>query len=254
MILRKELQAYLDSFLHIDSIVDYCPNGLQIEGKETIQHICFAVTADRSTIEAALAKRADALVVHHGLFWQKEKETLVGTKKEKFKLILENDLSLFAYHLPLDKHEEIGNNWKAAKDLQMKELAPFGKFGDYKPIYIGVKGNIDPMSRESFKSILETYYGHPATAVLGGPEIIQTVGIVSGGAYRSLGEASQEKLDAFITGNFDEPAWYTSLEEKVNFFALGHHHTERVGPMALCDHVQKVLNVRCSFIDTENPF
>lgn len=254
MILRKELQAYLDSFLLVDSIADYCPNGLQIEGKEMIQHICFAVTADKSTIEAAIAQKADALIVHHGLLWQKEKEILIGTKKEKFKLILENDLSLFGYHLPLDKHEEVGNNWKAAKDLNMKNLVPFGKYGDNKPIYIGVRGHIDPMSRRDFTSHIETYYKHTATAVLGGPEIIKTVGIVSGGAYKCVLEAAQDQLDAFITGNFDEPAWYTSLEEKVNFFALGHHHTERVGPMALCDHIRKTLNVRCSFINTENPF
>lgn len=254
MILRSELQNYLDTLLQSHAIWDYGPNGLQVEGKETINHICFAVSASLSAIEEALSRNADALIVHHGLFWQKEKETLVGSKKKKLKLLLENDVSLFAYHLPLDKHEELGNNWKAARDLQMTELAPFGKFGESKPVFIGVKGNIKPTRREAFVSLLEKYYNHPATSVFGGPEVIQTVGIISGGAYRSVVEGAQERLDAFITGNFDEPVWSMAVEEGINFFALGHHATERIGPIALCEHIQKRFNISCSFIDSDNPF
>lgn len=251
MIKLTELRSYLDRLLPSNGVVDYGPNGLQVEGKEGIVKLATAVSASFATIEAAAQLRVDALIVHHGMFWQRDSYVIEGTKRKKLQLLLQQGISLFAYHLPLDMHPEIGNNWKAAKDMKWFDLQPFC-YVDKVPI--GVKGKIDPCSRLTFKKKLESYYQHVATCALGGPEQIQSVALVSGGAYKTITEAAAEGIDAFITGNFDEPAWHQSLEEGVNFYALGHSATERVGPMALASHLEQVLNLPCSFIDIENPF
>jgi putative NIF3 family GTP cyclohydrolase 1 type 2 len=119
---------------------------------------------------------------------------------------------------------------------------------------IGVKGKIEASSPEEFQKKLENYYQHQAICALGGPERIHTVALISGGAYRSIGEASREEIDAFVTGNFDEPAWHQAYEEGIHFYALGHSATERVGPRALSEHIGDKLELPCSFIDIHNPF
>ena len=246
----SELSRYLNQLFPSKDLVDYCPNGLQIEGKKCIKKIGTAVSASLFTLEQAVEQELDALIVHHGLFWQKDSYVIQGSKKQKIALLLEQDISLFAYHLPLDLHAELGNNWKAAKDLKMFDLEPFGS-GKFP---IGVKGKVKPISCEDFKHQLEHYYEHPAHCALGGNPIIETVAIVSGGAHRMITEAAQEGVDAFITGSFDEPVWHQAFEEKINFFALGHSATERVGPLALAYHLEQVFHVPCSFIDITNPF
>lgn len=148
-------------------------------------------------------------------------------------------------------HPQIGNNWKAAKDLEWEGLHSFA-YWDGVPI--GVKGKIAPCSREEFKKRLETYYQHPAVCAWGGPESIQTVALVSGGAHKTIMEAAQEGIDAYITGSFDEPTWHQAIEEGINFFALGHSATERVGPIALANYLKQVLDLPCGFIDIHNPF
>lgn len=251
MIKLKELRAYLDRLLPGNGVMDYGPNGLQVEGKEGIAKLATAVSASLATIEAAIQQGVNALIVHHGMFWQRDPYIIEGTKRKKLELLLRQGISLFAYHLPLDMHSEIGNNWKAAKDMKWFDLQPFG-YVDKTPI--GVKGKIHPCSRSAFKEKLESYYQHAATCAWGGPEQIQTVALVSGGAYKTISEAAAERIDAFITGNFDEPAWHQSIEEGVNFYALGHSATERVGPIALASKIEQDLKLPCSFIDIENPF
>ena len=251
MIALADFRAYLDQLLPSSGVKDYCPNGLQVEGKKEIKRVATAVSASVATIEAAITEGVEALIVHHGLFWQGEREAIEGIKREKLHKLLQHGISLFAYHLPLDMHRQIGNNWKAALDLGWGDLQPFGNLGGAS---IGVKGRISSCSREEFKKCLEKYYSHLAVCVNGGPKQIETVALVSGGAYKCIVEAAQEKIDAFITGNFDEPAWHQAIEEKVNFFALGHSATERVGPLALAEHLQQFLCLPCRFIDIENPF
>jgi dinuclear metal center YbgI/SA1388 family protein len=245
------LSRYLNELLPSQGLSDSCVNGLQVEGKAHIRQLATAVSANLATIEEAVKRGVDVLIVHHGLFWLRDSYVIQGTKRKKLFRLLENGISLFAYHLPLDKHTEIGNNWKVAKDLDWKDLQPFG---DFNGVPIGVKGKIAPCTRSEFKTLLENYYGHPATCAWGGPERIQTVGLVSGGAYKLVMEASQQRLDAFITGNFDEPVWYQTKEEECNFYALGHHATERVGPIALADRLEQTFHLPCYFLDIENPF
>lgn len=247
----KELQTFLDQLLPSNGVTDFCPNGLQVQGKGQIRKIATAVSSNLETLEYAIKLGIDALIVHHGLFWQRDSYVIQGTKKTKLQLLLKHDISLFAYHLPLDMHQQIGNNWKAAKDMQWTDLRPFGLF-DKTPI--GVQGKIPPMTREELKRNLENYYEHPATTAWGGTDRIQTVALISGGAHKSITEAAQMGIDAFITGSFDEPAWHQAKEEGVNFFALGHSATERVGPMALAQLLRQSFDVPCEFLDISNPF
>lgn len=251
MIKLEDLRRYLDELLPLNKLVDFCPNGLQVEGKHSISQLATAVSASQATLEAAAAKGSDALIVHHGLFWNRDSYVINGVKRKKLFLLLEQEISLFGYHLPLDIHPQFGNNWKAAQDLGWTDLQPFGVMNG---VPIGVKGKISPTSRKDLKHQLETYYQHPATCAWGGPEIIQTVALISGGAHKSLLDAAQEKIDAFITGSFDEPNWYQASEEGINFFALGHAATERIGPRALAQHLEQVFHIPCHFLDVENPF
>lgn len=244
--LLKELQVQLDLLLNAALFKDYGPNGLQVEGKEKIQKAATAVSATRKAIEEAAEQGVDALIVHHGLFWNKDPYPIVGAKKEKLQLLLENGISLFAYHLPLDAHTGLGNNWRAARDLGWDNLESFQEFG--------VKGSFSPLSIEDLLTLLEKYYAHNATAALFGKKKVMSAALISGGAYKELAQAAREGVDCFITGNFDEPAWSVAQEERINFLALGHAATERVGPRALAEFIRKQLDLEAFFIDTDNPF
>lgn len=251
MITLQELCAYLDRLLQPNPINDYCFNGLQVEGKKEIRKLATAVSTNLSTLEAAAAWGADALLVHHGLFWNQDSHQIQGVKKEKLGILFKNNLSLIAYHLPLDVHQELGNNWKAALDMGWTDLEPFCLT---KGLFLGVKGRFKKMNREDFQKKLEDYYQHPAHAVLGGEKEVQTAGLISGGAYRFITQAIADKLDCFISGNFDEPVWNQALEEKINFFAMGHSATEKAGPKALGDHLSREFKLEYRFIDIYNPF
>ncbi|MFN0065704.1 MAG: Nif3-like dinuclear metal center hexameric protein [Chlamydiales bacterium] len=242
----SEFVEKLNSYLDIASFVDFCPNGLQVEGKKEVRRAATAVSANLQTIEQAVALKVDALLVHHGLFWTKDPYLITGTKRKKLALLLENNISLLAYHLPLDGHREIGNNWHAAERLGWKELEPFEQ--------IGVKGTFSPLPIDQFVEILEDFYEHKATVALGGKKEVSSAALISGGAYRTLLDAVREGIDCFITGNFDEPAWSWAMEENMHFLAMGHSASERIGPRALAQYVERSCQIDCSFLDVANPF
>lgn len=251
MLTLIDLENQLNDYLQVQFFKDYGPNGLQIEGKKEVRRIATAVTCSLNIIEEAIQKEVDALVVHHGIFWNRDAYPIVGVKKTKISRLLSHGISLLAYHLPLDAHRQIGNNWKAAVDLGWTDLNPFYQIDGQ---WIGVKGYFPKQSRLEFQNSLEAYYGHAATTALGGKEKISNCALISGGAYRQIEEASLSKMDAFITGNFDEPAWHQAYEGKINFYALGHAATEKVGPRALADYLRQTLNLDAFFIDELNPF
>jgi len=251
MITLQELCTDLEEFLNTSDYKDYCDNGLQVEGTNEIKHFATGVSASLATIQAAADLGVQALIVHHGMFWNGDPYAVVGTKREKLNTLLKHGISLLAYHLPLDGNTEVGNNWKAAKDLGWRNLQPFG---EYKGNYLGVKGTVPKQGVRDFQMELEEYYQHPAHCALGGNETVETAALVSGGAYKLLPEAAQQGVDCFITGNFDEPAWHHAYEEKINFFAMGHSATERVGPKALGELIQDKYSLKYTFIDIPNPF
>ncbi|MGA8163923.1 MAG: Nif3-like dinuclear metal center hexameric protein [Waddliaceae bacterium] len=251
MVTLQELCAYLDQLLDAQSFSDYSTNGIHVEGAQNIGKIAAAVSASLETIQAAVDEGVDALIVHHGMFWKGDSYAISGTKREKLRLLLTHEISLIAYHLPLDAHRECGNNWKAAKEMNWQDLKPFGEVNGK---FLGVKGHFPKIPVRDFQRLLEKYYQHPSHSALGGRQTVETAILVSGGAYKMLTEAAKEGADCFITGNFDEPAWHQAYEEHINFFAMGHAATEKVGPKALGEHLKVHYDLGYQFIDTPNPF
>ncbi|MCP5470384.1 MAG: Nif3-like dinuclear metal center hexameric protein [Chlamydiales bacterium] len=240
---RKELIDHLNLYLEIEKFSDFGPNGLQVEGKEEVKKIATAVSANLLTIEEAAKQGVDMLIVHHGMFWARDSYVVEEAKKKKLELLLEHGITLAAYHLPLDGHQVVGNNWKAAQDLGWRNLE---MFGDY-----GVQGELEAIPIESFVKKLEEYYGHKAHAALFGKKEVRSATLISGGAWR---EMLKTDTDCFITGNFDEPAWGWAQERGMHFLALGHSATEQVGPKALAKYIEEAHRLPAHFINIENPF
>ena len=251
MITLQAFCEYLRSFLQPSLFADYCPNGLQVEGAPTISRFATAVSASCHVIEEAIKHDVQALIVHHGIFWNRDSYVIEGVKKKKIEMLLSHGISLIAYHLPLDAHQSVGNNWKAAKDLGWGNLLPFCMING---IPLGVKGEFHPVKVQEFQNQLEMYYRHPATVALGGKDLVTSAALISGGAYKNISDAIIAGVDCYVTGNYDEPAWHIAKEENINFFALGHSATERVGPSALMEYLIKNLHLEGVFIDEENPF
>ncbi len=247
----KTFSQYIDSILQPGLFQDVAINGIQVGGKSRIRHLAVAVTCSLEVVKKAKSIKADSLLVHHGLFLKGKDMCIQGSIKEMLSILLASDISLLAYHLPLDAHHELGNNWPAAKMLGWQDLEPFGSFMNLK---IGVKGTIKPTSREAFKKQLEKFYGHEAISVFGGPKVIRSCALISGGAHKAIQEAVNEEVDCFITGTTDEPVWHTAKQDKINFFALGHAATETVGVQLLGRHLAEQFGLKVTYIHENNPF
>ncbi len=247
----SKLVAHLDSFLEVPRFQDDALNGLQVEGKAGVQRVALAVSACREAFGKAASLGADALVVHHGLFWKGDwPRPVKGVHRQRLQSLLDSGLSLLAYHLPLDAHPLVGNNARAARDLGLKDLEPFAV---YHGTPIGFRGRFaPPLPRSEFVQRLESYYGHPAFLEAAGPEAVSTVGICSGGAAREASEAVALGLDAYVTGEPGEPEVFLCREASVTFAALGHHATEKVGVRALGDHLREALGLETIFLDVHN--
>ncbi len=249
-----ELAQHLDDYLQVNHFDEAAYNGIQVANTgpmaEDITHIATAVTASLETIEQAAQLGVQALIVHHGIFRKQDTHPIVGVLYKKIKLLMEHNIALLAYHLPLDAHQEVGNNWHAARDLGMKDLQSFGQYGGHS---IGVIGSIAPTDFDVFKQKVEQYYRRPAQWVkIKDP--IHTVAIISGGADRFIIDAAQVGADCFITGRVDEPVWDNAHEYGISFLGLGHYGTETIGPQALAGYIQKALGIPSEFIKTDNPF
>lgn len=251
MISLQEFCVHLDGLLAAPEFKDMCPNGLQVEGSPQIEKAATAVSASLETIQAAVDAGVQALLVHHGMFWNRDSYVVTGVKREKLRLLMDNGISLLGYHLPLDAHQELGNNWKAAQDMGWRDLAAFGEFNGVK---IGVMGQTGGVSAEDFVGGLEAYYEHQAHWARAEKPEIRSVALISGGAHWSITEAVKAGVDCFITGSFDEPIWHIAREENVHFVAMGHSASERIGPRALGEYVAKTWGIDCPFLDLPNPF
>jgi dinuclear metal center YbgI/SA1388 family protein len=251
MVGRDELVRHLDTLLEIDLFQDACPNGLQVEGRAEVRKIVTGVTSSLALIDEAIRRRADAIVVHHGIFWSGASPVLKGSMKKRVRALLSADLNLLAYHLPLDRHAELGNNAPALRALGGVDLAPFGVYGGQP---IGWRGTLAaPVPAQEFLARVEKYYGAKATAFLAGPATIRTVGIVSGAAQKDASKAAAAGLDCFITGEISEPNLHIAQEEGLNHVSIGHHASERVGPRELAGYLARTFQVEAEFVDVPNP-
>lgn len=249
-----ELLNYMNQLLTPSLFEDYAPNGIQVEGKTTLKRLAFAVSATQDSINKALEWKADGLVVHHGIFWKHQgARTITGGWGERVKLCIKNDLNLFAYHLPLDAHMEVGNAVALGQELGLTNLSPFAL---YKRQPMGAKGELTiPLSAKDLKAKLEKNLRH--AVILATPDeskLIRKLGIITGGANNEWSKAMEDGLDAYLTGEISEYNWHDSIEAGIHYFAGGHHATERFGIMALMNRMKKDLpKLEVNFFDSENP-
>jgi dinuclear metal center YbgI/SA1388 family protein len=245
---RNELLRGLDGLLQPERFKDYGPNGLQVEGKDSIQRIVSGVTASRALIEAAIAARADALFVHHGLFWRGQDGRIVGWMKERLRLLLAHDISLFAYHLPLDAHPELGNNAQLGRVLGWQADQRFGEQE------LGCVAPAAFADAQALAAHVERVLGRAATLVPGdSTRAIRRVAWCTGGAQGFFEAAIAAGADAFITGEISEPQAHLARETGVAFIAAGHHATERYGAPAVAAHMAAQYGLEHQFIDIANP-
>ncbi len=250
MIERDFLVNYLNEFLDSDKFNDYAPNGLQIEGKDKIINICTAVSAGEIVIENAIKLRADMLLVHHGYFWKGESPQIISAKKRKISLILENNINLCAYHLPLDSHIEIGNNACLANILQVKNVKAHMARGIQNLIWTGEF--VEDYLADDFANFLEKNIQKPIY-LPGGSHKIRKIAWCSGAAQDFIEDVFMHKVDAYITGEVSERTYYQARELGVHFFACGHNATERYGIQALGEHLANKYDLKHAFIDINNP-
>ena len=248
---RSALLAAFNAEMQPERFKDYGPNGLQVEGRATIGKLVSGVTASRALIDAAIEAGADAIFVHHGLFWRGQDGTVTGWMKERLKRLLAHDINLFAYHLPLDAHPTLGNN--AQLGLRLGLVAE-GHFGEQELGFIGRPADGVPLAdAAALAQRLEKVLNRPVTRVGQAQAAIKKIAWCSGGAQSYFEAAIAAGAQAFITGEMSEPQAHLARECGVLFYACGHHATERYGAPALAGHVAASLGVAHEFIDIDNP-
>lgn len=245
---RNELENYLDQLLDVARLQDYCPNGLQVEGRDRIEKIITGVTASLELLKAAITLEADAIIVHHGYFWRGENACITGMKHRRIALLMQHRINLFAYHLPLDIHPELGNNVQLAKRLGFIENARFGEQN------IVVRGElIEAMPLRALgNKISQALEREPQ--IIGNPNhAIKRLAWCTGAAQGYFEAAIAQHVDAYITGEISEQTVHAARESGVAFIAAGHHATERYGVQALGEHLADKFDIRHHFVDIDNP-
>ncbi|NWF99388.1 MAG: Nif3-like dinuclear metal center hexameric protein [Thermoanaerobaculaceae bacterium] len=249
---RDQLVAYLDDLLEAEEIHDVGINGLQVEGRATVERLATAVSASSKLFEEAAQWGADAVLVHHGLLWRGEDPCrLVGSLRKRIRVLLEHDLSLLAYHLPLDRHPEYGNAAVLARQLGLEQLEPFGTFGG---VTLGFAGLFpSPIPAEEFFHRVGEVCGQQPLVFPGDADPVASVGIVTGGAPTAYDEAVAAGLDAFVTGEAREWVLHRAAEDGVHFLAAGHYATERFGVRSLGDFLARRFDLEVRFFELPNP-
>jgi len=248
MITRTDVLRHLNTTLHVDDFDDYCVNGLQVEGCMDVRRVITGVSCSRSLFEQAVAVRADLIVVHHGLFWKGAPHPfyLTGILRDRVKILLEHDINLAGYHLPLDAHPDIGNN-----AMLLKQLG----FPISEPLDIGFISRLDSgLSVDALRSQLDRALPDPCRIYGDLSGNIRTVAMVSGGAAGLLNKVYAAGADAYITGEPSEPSVRAAEEMGICFISIGHYNSERPGPIALAEHIHKTFDLPADFIDIPNPF
>lgn len=248
---NKKLANKLDQLLEIHQIKDYCPNGLQIEGGMDVKKIVTGVTASQELIDRAIEARADAILVHHGYFWKNESQPIVDMKFKRISALIKNNINLYAYHLPLDLHQELGNNTQLAKLLQITDRRPlepwnkhsFGRVGKFQ----------EALSPQELTDLISDSLGRVPLHIDGGKEEIKSVAYCTGGGQDYISIAADQGIDAFISGEISEKTVHIAREMGIHYFAAGHHATERYGIKALGEYIQSEFDIDVEFIDIDNP-
>lgn len=242
------LVTELANFLQVGKFQDYCPNGLQVEGRPQVQRIVSGVTASQALIEAAIEADADAILVHHGYFWRGEASEVTGLKRNRLKRLLTYDLSLLAYHLPLDAHAEVGNNvqlgkvleWPIVRYLDDKNMLPVAEFSQ-------------PMTLSQLSDHVSQKLGRSAQ-MFGNPQKpVQTVAWCTGAAQSYIQQAVSAGVDLFVSGEVSEQTWHTVCETDTAYISAGHHATERYGVQALGDWLAEKYGIEHIYVELDNP-
>ena len=242
----ESIIRYADEYLGVRSHPDYATalNGLQVQGRSEVRHVCAAVDASAAAIEEAIKRNADLLVVHHGMFWE-GLQPLTGRRYRKVARLIEGGVGLYSVHLPLDSHAELGNCVLLARRLGL-DLR--GRFGAWQGVELGWWGAIDT-DRAALKDLVAGAVGGPVQLIPGGPERIRTVGVITGGGGSMLGDAVRTGLDAYVTGEGSHHTFVDANEERINLYYAGHYATETFGVQALAAHLAASFDLTWEFID-----
>ncbi|MGP3791159.1 Nif3-like dinuclear metal center hexameric protein [Pseudomonas sp. B392_1p] len=239
-----------DHYLNAAKIADYCPNGLQVEGRGHVRKIISGVTASQELIDAAVAAEADLILVHHGYFWKGENPCVVGMKQRRLKTLLQHDISLLAYHLPLDVHPLVGNNVQLAERLGIAVEGPLEPENSRNVALVGSLP--EALSAAEFAARVASVLGREPLLV-DSQKPIRRVGWCTGGGQGYIDQAIAAGVDLYLTGEASEQTFHSARENGVSFIAAGHHATERYGVQALGDYLAREFNIEHVFTDCPNP-
>lgn len=247
---RDQLARHLSAFLDCRRFKDAAVNGLQVAGREQIANIVVGVTANKALIDAAIAAKADAIIVHHGLFWKGDSPALVGYHRERVAALLAHNINLFAYHLPLDVHAEVGNNACLGRRLG---LSPSGTCGEAGLVMLGQLGGSAEVRCTVLAAYVARHYGRRVTLFSHPDRPIRSIAWCTGAGGSLLTDAIEAGADAFITGEISEQHLHQARESNITLIAAGHHATERDGVAALAGHLVQDFGVSYQFIDINSP-
>jgi dinuclear metal center YbgI/SA1388 family protein len=239
---------YLNGLLQPERFSDYCPNGLQVEGKREINKIVTGVTASYALLEAALQANADAVLVHHGYFWRGEDLPITGIKKRRIQFLLQHEINLFAYHLPLDMHPELGNNVMLAKQLG---LSVTGWAGEKNMLALAELNA--PQTLKEFAALVEAKLKRTPQVIGDLARQVKTVALCTGAAQGYIEQAVAANADVYISGEISEQTVHVARESGMSYICAGHHATERYGIQALGEHLAQKFGLAHEFIDIDNP-
>lgn len=245
---RDELRDYLNQLLDPTKLKDYCPNGLQVEGKEEVRRLVCGVTASQNLLNAAVARQADAVLVHHGYFWRGEDGRVTGIRRQRLATLLTYGINLYAYHLPLDLHPELGNNAQFGHLMSWQGAPAFGDQG------LGWLANLPrPETTTQIARSLAARLGREPLLV-GDPErSVSRVGWCTGAAQGFMEQAVAAGVDLYVSGEISEQTVHLAREASVAYLAAGHHATERYGVMAVGHHLREFFGLSVEFVDEDNP-
>lgn len=250
MISPEQLASWCHDYLSADEFKDYCPNGLQVDAGQPIEHVLTGVTACEALIDEAIDKKAQAILVHHGYFWKGESYPLVGMKGKRIRKLMQNGISLIAYHLPLDAHPMIGNNAILASELGLEITGALYPEEKYPVGNVAVCQEMTPSQlADKIYHVLQRKPLH----LSGGQPILSKVALCTGGAQDMIEQAAKMGCHAFISGEVSERTTHIARELNIDYFACGHHATERGGIKALGELIQKEFGIQTTFVDIDNP-